>query len=215
MNVSVVVPVRDGERLLGAALESIAAQTRPPEEVVVVDDGSKDGSAALAAAHGARVERQAPAGQAAARNRGIALARGDTIAFLDADDLWPPDALERQAAALAARPEADLVFGRVRELREDGGDAPSLGPPQPGMLFGAMLARRGVFDRVGPLATQWRVGELMEWLLRAREAGVREVATEHVVLHRRVHDANLSRRADTRIDHVRILRQALARRRAG
>jgi glycosyltransferase involved in cell wall biosynthesis len=207
-DVSVVVPVRDGAAFLDEALRSIAAQTRPAREVIVVDDGSSDASAEIAARLGARVERQVASGQSAARNRGVELSSCDLVAFLDADDLWPPDKLERQVATLGAHPEVELLFGHVRQF-----EAGELGPPQPGFLFGSLLARRAALDRVGTFSTGWRVGELMEWLLRAREAGVRELMSSDVVLHRRLHDANLSRGRESRIDHVRILKQALDRRR--
>jgi glycosyltransferase involved in cell wall biosynthesis len=207
-DVSVVVPVRDGERFLGEALRSIADQTRPACEVIVVDDGSTDASAEIAERLGARVERQAPSGQSAARIRGVELASCDLVAFLDADDLWPPDKLERQIETLHAHPEVELLFGHVRQF-----EAGVFGRPEPGFLFGSLLARRAVLERVGPFSAEWRVGELMEWLLRARDAGARELMTRDVVLHRRLHDANLSRGQESRIDHVRILRQALDRRR--
>jgi glycosyltransferase involved in cell wall biosynthesis len=209
--VSVVVPVRDGERFLADALRSVAAQTFRVAELIVVDDGSRDRSAAVARELGARVERQAPAGQVAARNRGVAAATGELVAFLDADDLWPAESLERRVAALRADREAGLVFGHVRQF--DDAHPELLDEPRPALLFGAMLARREALDRVGPFASEWRAGELMEWLFRAREAGLRELVTDDVVLHRRIHAENMGRDPDTRLDHVRIVRRALDRRR--
>ena len=85
-----VVPVRDGERYLEAALRSLLDQTRPPDELIVVDDGSRDGSASLAEALGARVLRRPPLGAAAARNAGVRATSADLLAFLDADDLAEP-----------------------------------------------------------------------------------------------------------------------------
>ena len=210
--VSVVIPVRDAARYLDAALASVAAQTHRPHEVIVVDDGSRDDSAQVAERRGARVERQPARGAAAARNRGLELATGDLLAFLDADDLWPADKLERQVAILERHAEVDLLFGQVRQFSTPTPDQDAEAP-QPGILFGALLARRTAFDRVGPLSTQWRVGELMEWLLRAREVGLRELVDGDVVLYRRVHDRNVSRDHDLRVDHARILRAALVRRR--
>jgi glycosyltransferase involved in cell wall biosynthesis len=218
--VSVVVPVRDGELYLEHALASIAAQSRRPSEVIVVDDGSMDASARIAERLGARVERQPPSGQAAARNRGVAVSSGDLVAFLDADDLWPADRLERAVEALRARPDVDMLFGWCRQFdgaTDDGHPGvpatSRLRPPQPGRLPGAMLVRRSALDRVGPFSTEWRVGELMEWLFRAYDAGLNELVTPDVVLYRRVHAANLSRDEESRFDHVRILRRELARRR--
>jgi len=118
--VSVVIPVWNAARYLSETLRSVLRQTRPAEEIVVVDDGSTDESAAVAEEFGARVRvlRQENRGESAARNRGIEAAQGDWIAFLDADDLWHPDKLARQLAAVRADPAVDCVhtnwyyFGR-------------------------------------------------------------------------------------------------------
>ena len=107
--VAVVVPVFDGERHLAATLASVAAQTLPAHEVIVVDDGSRDASAEVAARAGARVVRQANAGPGAARNRGVAATDCELVAFLDADDLFAPDKLARQVEALRAAPDAVAV----------------------------------------------------------------------------------------------------------
>jgi glycosyltransferase involved in cell wall biosynthesis len=98
--VSVVVPCYNGADYLEECLRSAVAQTHPPLEVIVVDDGSTDGSAALATALGApiRVIRQENSGESVARNRAIDEARGEWVAFLDADDVWRPTKLERQVA---------------------------------------------------------------------------------------------------------------------
>lgn len=207
------MPVRDGARYLEESLLSIAAQTHAAAEVIVVDDGSTDASAEIAARLGARVERQPPTGQSAARNRGVAISQEALIAFLDADDLWPADRLERAVAVLDADPAPDIVFGHVRQFASADNPPEALSQPQPALLFGAMVVRRAALERVGPFATTWRVGELMEWLFRAREANVRELMTDDVVLYRRLHGSNLGREPGDRVDHVRIVREALDRRR--
>jgi len=104
--IAVVVPVRNGARFLGATLASVAGQTLLPQEVLVVDDGSSDGSAEVAERAGARVLRQDNAGPGAARNRALAATRCELVAFLDADDLFLPDKLARQAQLLGASPDA-------------------------------------------------------------------------------------------------------------
>jgi GT2 family glycosyltransferase len=107
--VSVVIPTYNRAHLIGRALGSVAAQTRPAEEIIVVDDGSTDGTAEAVAkmAAGVRVLRQEHAGVSAARNRGIAAARGEWIAFLDSDDVWLPRKLERQVDFVGAHPGAE------------------------------------------------------------------------------------------------------------
>src|SRR5207245_10700422 len=100
--VSAIIPVFNGERYLAEAIESVLAQTSPASEIVVVDDGSTDGSGAGAGRFGsaARLVFGGHAGAGAARNRGVAESTGELLAFLDADDIWPSDKLERQLAAL-------------------------------------------------------------------------------------------------------------------
>ena len=96
MRLSVVIPAHDAEGTVAAAIASARAQTLPPDEVVVVDDGSTDGTASVAASCGATVVRQAQGGPSAARNAGVDASSGEWIAFLDADDEWHPDKLARQ-----------------------------------------------------------------------------------------------------------------------
>ena len=99
-SISVVIPCYNGAAFLAETLGSIAGQTYPPLEVIVIDDGSMDDSAAIAGRFGplVRVVRQANQGESVARNRGIDEAKGDWIALLDADDVWEPAKLERQMA---------------------------------------------------------------------------------------------------------------------
>jgi glycosyltransferase involved in cell wall biosynthesis len=221
--VSVVVPVRDCERYLAEALESVLGQTLAPAEVIVVDDGSADGTPEVIARFAGRVRalRQAPAGLAAAVNRGFEHARGAMVASLDADDLWAPDKLALQVAALEADPGLDLVLGHVELFHSPDLDARTratvAGPPgvRAGFLRGAMLARREALARVGPFDTRWRIGEFVDWYARAVDAGLRMAVLPQVVLRRRIHAANTTlRAADARGDYARVVKAALDRRRA-
>ena len=148
MTVSVLIPCYNREGSLPAAVESALVQTAPPEEVVVVDDGSTDGSAAVAEGFGppVRVVRQANGGAAAARNRGLDECRGEWVAFLDSDDVWAPDKLERQLAAAAAAPDADLVFCDTRTLAGSAGEP---GAESGAELMSSRFASGGVRDAGG------------------------------------------------------------------
>jgi glycosyltransferase involved in cell wall biosynthesis len=110
--ISCIVPVYNGERYLAETLNSIVGQTYRPLEIIVVDDGSTDGSARIAEAFGPRVQYcwQENAGEAAARNGGLGMAQTEFVAFLDADDLWRPEKLARQIAQFQEKPEIDLCF---------------------------------------------------------------------------------------------------------
>lgn len=191
--VSCILPVFNGERFLAEAIESILRQ-EGPLDVIVVDDGSTDRSAAIAAGFaGIRVLSQANSGLAVARNAGLAAARGDFIAFLDADDLWLPGKLSRQRELLRSCPTVDLCFGLVRDITlagSSGGIADAT--PRPGRMAQCMLARRSAFERLGGFDTTRRMRTDQDWLVRARERGLVERMLDEVLLHRRIHGANRS-----------------------
>jgi glycosyltransferase involved in cell wall biosynthesis len=118
---AIVIPVFNQARFLAEAIESCLAQTVPAGEIVVVDDGSGDDAAGIAARYGAIVfRRQSNRGPAAARNAGLAATRAPCVAFLDADDRLLPCALEKGLAALLARPDAVLAYGAFRLIDREG-----------------------------------------------------------------------------------------------
>jgi glycosyltransferase involved in cell wall biosynthesis len=220
--VSVVMPVHNGERYLAEAVESVLAQSYRPWELILVDDGSTDGSAEVAKRFGTalRYEYQANAGQSAARNRGVQLARGPLLAFLDDDDYWSAEKLALQVAVVTEEPSVDAVFGHVRQFVSPDLDPEAAGRVRyhaevmPGQVPGTLLIRREAFDRVGPFETQWRIGEFVSWYARAVELGLRTVLLPDIVLHRRLHDDNtgIKQRAES-VQYVRILKATLDRRR--
>jgi glycosyltransferase involved in cell wall biosynthesis len=110
--VSVIVPAHNAAAFLGEALESVVGQGLPDLEVVVVDDGSTDGTAEVARrfGHGVQVRTQPRSGSGHARNVGLAESRGEIVAFLDADDVWVPDKMARQLPVLEKEPALALVF---------------------------------------------------------------------------------------------------------
>lgn len=222
-SVGVVMPARDAGRYIGEAIASVLEQAAAPAELVVVDDGSSDDTAAIAASFGDRLRliRQAPSGPAAARNRGLAALATDLLGFLDADDVWPPDSLAIRLGALADDPAVELCFGHMEqfvspELDERERRRLYVAPrPQPAWASSAMLARRAVFERVGGLDEDRRAGDFLDWLLRARVAGVSMRMLDDVVLRRRLHLANLTRREpEANAHYLAVVRAELARRRA-
>jgi glycosyltransferase involved in cell wall biosynthesis len=211
-SVSVVIPVRDGERFLGEAIESALQQAPPLFEVLVVDDGSTDATPWVARSFGAAVTyvRRPALGVAAALNHGASLARGSLLAFLDADDVWSDHKLGLQVAALRDDARIEAVFGHLANVGEDGVVRETFA----GYSRGTMLIRRDAFDRVGPFAA-WRLGEFVEWYARAVDAGVAMRMLPEVLLLRRVHDANTGvRLRDERTEYARMLKSILDRRRA-
>ncbi len=222
--VSCIVPVFNGERYLKEALESIRAQTYRPLEIIVADDGSTDGTAAVVADYGAQVRylRQPTAGPSATRNLGLRAAQGEFVAFLDADDLWHPEKLARQMARFQARPDLDVCVTHVKnfwipelsqeaERYKDHPRAQAL----PGYISGTLLTRRSVFDAVGPFNSELWFGDAMEWFLRATERGVVMELLPDVLTNHRLHHANIARRlnAASRAEFLQIVKKSLDRRR--
>lgn len=221
--VSVIIPVYNCERYLAETIESVLAQTYQPLEMILMDDGSTDGSAEVANrfAHSVRYCSQSNGGIGAARNRGADLAQGNFLAFLDADDRWVTDKLERQIEAFDDEPELDAVFGHVRQFISPELDKEAaskiLCPSElmPGYIAGAMLIRRSAFYRVGPFQVSWKVGEFIDWYLRAIELGLKMTLLPDLVLWRRLHGANQGIRERQAVtDYVSILKASIDRRRA-
>lgn len=221
--VSVMIGVYDAAPYLGEAIESVLAQDYEPLELIVVDDGSTDGSGDVARGFpDVRVIRQENAGNGAARNRAVEEASGTLYAFLDADDRFTPAKLGLQKAALDDDPGLDMVFGHVREFLSPELDEetramlrPPAPEPMPWTAPNLMLIRREAFHRVGPFTTTVRVGVTVDWFARAAEAGLRYAILPEVVLERRLHTANngLRERA-SRSQYIEVIRQAMERRRA-
>ncbi len=222
-SISVIIPMFNAERYIAATIQSVFDQRISPAEIIIVDDGSTDGSAAIVQTFAPRVRylHQANLGPAAARNLGVRQATGDLLAFLDADDLWTADKLQRQCAALIDHPELDAVLGQIENFispdsaRLNQGHRSDPPPVQAGYHVGALLIRRAAFQRVGGFDETLQSGEFIDWWARAVEGGLAYRVLPEVVMHRRWHDHNHTlRRPDTLNDYTRIARAALARRRA-
>lgn len=186
--VSVVVATRDRRPQLARALASVDAQTFRDLETVVVDDGSADSTAAWLREHRPAVRTVAletPGGAAAARNRGIAAARGELIAFLDDDDAWGADYLAAQVAQLDARPEATASYAEHVEVDASGRRArPDLGPllayrsPLVRLLaecfvhtLSVVVCRRAAFERFGLFDERLAVVHDLDWFGRLLTGG--------------------------------------------
>jgi len=220
--VSVVVPVYNGEAFLADCLASVLGQSRPADEVIVVDDQSADGSLEVVRRFPAvRVVRQQHAGVAVARNTGLAAARGHLIAFIDQDDLWTPDKLAVQVPALVSRPDLRFCLAHLQVFLE--GDRPpswlqpaSLERPLPGYVTGTLLARAPIFAELGGFDPSCADACDADWFLRARDAGVPFAVLPDVLLKKRTHADNTS----SRIDHCQrtmfeAVRRSVVRRRHG
>ncbi|MGD0198626.1 MAG: glycosyltransferase family A protein [Solirubrobacteraceae bacterium] len=201
-SVSAIIPVRDGERYLCEAITSLAEQTHPPAEIIVVDDGSTDLSGSIArSCHGVRVVQTPPRGPSSARNLGAQIATQPLIAFLDADDAATPRRLELQVAELGRREHLDAVVGRMEVFVSDDCD-PRLrerahvpeGAPV-AYLTGTLLIHRAAFLATGGFAENLPNAEVLDWFARAR-GQLAFGSVDHVILRRRIHGANRSLNQD-------------------
>lgn len=207
--VSVVIATYGHAELVLEAVQSVFAQTFGDHETIVVNDGSPDDTAArlqpLVDAGRIRYVEQRNQGPAAARNAGLALARGDYVAVLDDDDVWPSDRLEWQVGLLEAEPDAIVVYGQAQVV--GGGGADEIVPPRDGAdgdVFdafvrnvwirtpGQTLIRRAALDAVGGFDPDlWGVDDWDLWLRLARRG--RFLYRPRVAVRHRRHDDNASR----------------------
>lgn len=221
--VSCVIPVFNGERFLAEAIESVRAQSRSNIEIIVVDDGSTDGTNDAASRFAPHVTyvRQQNAGPSSARNHGIRLASGDFVAFLDSDDLWHPDKTAIQLARFEARAELALCTANMQNFwsaevahevatLQDG----RLTQIQPN-LGSSFMARRSLFQTIGVLDTSFKHRDIQELILRAADSGLITESLPDVLVKRRIHDANISRhRSDAGdLELLALARARLLRRR--
>ena len=222
MTISVIIAAYNAEATLAETLASVLGQTLLPDEIIVVDDGSTDHTAQVAAAasNSIRVIRQNNRGAAAALNMGVKLATGDALGFVDADDLWERDKLAMQARVLAEQPELDGTSGHVSMFLCPTNDQETNkryrlpDGPEPCWLLGAMLLRRHCFERCEPFAENLWAGFFIDWYDRARAAGLVFGMIPNVLLHRRIRPGSLSHRSHKRdVAMVEMARRAIERRR--
>lgn len=224
--VCVVIAAYNSEAFIAEALDSVFAQVSVDDEVVVVDDGSTDGTADIVRRYpGARLIQQPNAGPAAARNTAVRSSSAAYIAAIDHDDLWPAGRLDRMVAALEEHPDAGYVAGRQRFVLTPGAPLPYwLKSTEPEELqrfqnergTGMIMIRRSAFDHVGFFdESMTRGGEDLDWVFRCREAGYSEVELEVDVLIRRLHGGNITAsKEDMQRAMFAVLRKRAQRRRA-
>lgn len=219
--VSVIIPVYNCDRYLAEAIESVLKQTYQHIEVIVVDDGSIDKTALIAASFNDSIHYiyQPNSGPAVARNRGLRTARGNVISFLDADDLWPTNKLQLQLAYLTNNPSVEIVLGRTQFMQltsiVDGiHKFEELSYPRLFLNLGSAIFRKTVFDQVGLLEEALFYSEDVDWFNRAREVNVSIVAHQEVVLFYRQHQYNMtSNKLVNELNVLKVLKKSLERRR--
>jgi glycosyltransferase involved in cell wall biosynthesis len=220
--VSVIIPTLNAEAYLAETIESVLNQNWESLEILVVDDGSKDGSIAVASNFGSRVKilQGQHQGLAATRNRGMLGASGAYFLHLDSDDLLWPQSIPILMRNLGA--EHDMVTGKFEcfvspELPRSVAERFVLSPgPQLGHLPGTSLVRAAAFRKFGGLDISFCGRADLEWWIRARDQGASIAMVEDTVLRRRIHDNNLSlrHRESQATSVLKTVQAVLQRRRA-
>lgn len=227
MTISVIVPAYNAQATLAETLDSILAQTRKADEVIVVDDGSSDATAAVAKSHSLRPEVISTdnKGAASAINTGISVATCDYVAFLDADDLWLEHKLEIQSTFLGNEAGADMVFSHMEPFV-----CPSVADvvakrlvfpegPQPGYLIGTLMACRNIFMQYGFFDPALKTGYFIDWFSRVKTEGVQFRVLPEIFLKRRIRPGTLGQRTSGATDalssdFVEIARRSILRKRS-
>ncbi len=204
---SVILPVYKGEAYLAETLRSVLNQTLPPREILVLDDGSPDGCAAIARSFGERVTviRRRHFGVSATRNFGASIARSSWLAFLDQDDLWEPEYLASHAQTIRSHPRADLCYSGRRHLVQGPGTThfeltPPVPVPSPADLRTTLLERapftpsaatirRTTFFAIGGFNSRHNSVEDWDLWLRLLNAGAIFTHCPEPLLRYRIHAA--------------------------
>lgn len=217
-SVSLIIPCYNAASYIGEALNSIAAQSYPSIEIIIVDDGSDDRTAEIAAGHGPEytIVRRPRGGTAAARNSGVTAAKGELLAFMDADDLLHPLRIHCQVEEFQKHAELGMCYSVFINFETN--STPLLNPEfQPedsrvlsGCLPGAVMLSRRCWNQVGPFDETLQLGEFLDWYLRLQTLGIPIVRIERALYYRRIHASNFSRQREKYTDYARVLRNRTA-----
>jgi glycosyltransferase involved in cell wall biosynthesis len=221
--VSVIMTVHNGEKYLEQSIDSILSQTRKVDEIIIVNDGSTDGTSEILAQFNDKilVLNQEKSGIAIGWNKGVQAAIGKYISFLDSDDYWPVNKIERQLEILSSKSEITISFGYVKQFYSpeltDEMRALKKCPenPEPGFSSGTMLINRDTFMSVGLFNPKWKKGIFSDWFLRATDLELSTHMDKNVFLYRRIHTKNHGiLKRDKYNDYVHMLKESLDRRRS-
>ena len=219
--VSVIIPVHNSERFLAESIESALGQSYSPIEIILVDDGSTDGSLQIARSYdNIQILRQDHRGVSSARNTGSAKASGSFLAFLDSDDIWDREKISKQIHYMERHTDVGCVFCRFENFFD-----PETSPPswlnrssflkerfKDMMSLCTMLIRKEIFDRVGCFNTDLRSGEDIDWFIRAKDTGIVSKHIDETLVSRRLHDKNLSySNHSTKADLLRVFKASIDR----
>ncbi|MBU2101962.1 MAG: glycosyltransferase [Candidatus Omnitrophota bacterium] len=217
--VSIIMAVKNGERYLSKAIESVVCSPYRPIEIIVVDGQSSDSTPRIAQSfETVRYILQENTGIADAYNVGIEASRGEFIGFLSCDDEWDPDKLTLQVSYLINNPAVYGTVSKVKFFLEEGCTMPRsfraelLRENPAAFIMETLLVRKTVFDIVGKFNTQYAVAEDVDWFARAKDKHIDIAVIPHVLLAKRIHDRNASLHCVENSKYLlTILRQSIER----
>jgi glycosyltransferase involved in cell wall biosynthesis len=220
--VSVILIVKNGERYLASAINSVLNCNYQPLEIVVVDGHSSDSTAEIAKSFTeVRYMLQTNQGIANAYNLGIDTAEGELIAFISHDDLWAPNKLQLQVEYLIAHPEIEYIVTKFQYFLAEGCSLPPgfkkelLEQDHVGRIMETLVARKTVFEKVGKFNPDYKLAEDVDWYARAKDQNISMAVIPEVLLYKRVHNSNSS--SDAQVSNqalLKLLRQSINRQRS-
>jgi glycosyltransferase involved in cell wall biosynthesis len=220
--VSCIITSFNSENFIAEAVNSILEQTYKNIEIIVADGGSTDNTEKIIEKFNFKIKflTQKNTGPAATRNFGLRNAQGTYIAFLDADDLWHPEKLERQMNYLAGNPDLDLCITNAQmfwsqDLKKEKDffkDHPRT-KPIPGYATTTLLAKKSVFRITGEFNDNFWFSDAIDWFIRARELGLKIKVIEEPLTFHRMHNSNLTKRRsdESRDEFLRLVKGVLDR----
>lgn len=196
--ISVIMPVKNGEKYLAAALEGILAQEMNVE-IILVDDASTDNTAQIAENYGCKVFKQPVSkGQVAAKNIGLQAADGEYIMFHDGDDVMNKGSLKQLYEYMDTHSQVYMAMAKVQDFISPDAADKSVAPktePYWGLFTGAVLMRKSLFDKVGIFDETVHTGEIIELQQKMQMQNLKLQKLDFVSAKRRIHDSNFGRTA--------------------
>lgn len=222
--VSVIIPVFNAEKYVPEAVESVLSQTYKHIELICINDQSTDHSLFILESFGNKIiliNNEYNCGTAESRNKGIRIARGQYLAFIDNDDIWESNKLEVQINQLRTNPELDIMSCHMQcfvspdiseEIKKNRHCPPD---PIEGYIPSTIVIKRASFEKVGYFEPRWKNGESVAWMFKAKDTGLKFGMVDDVLVKRRIHETNKSvlDPATSKSEYLRIVKESLDRRR--
>lgn len=218
--ISIIIPCKNGTNYLKEAMEAIKKQD-VDAEIIVVDDGSTDKTVELAKQLGAYVVSHGSSkGQIAAKNTGLACAKGDFVLFHDHDDVLTENSLETLLSEFKKQSDLEVVIAQIKDfISPDAKNQNQVIKSEPyyGCLGGSLLIKKDVFDKIGLFDENLTAGEIISLMSKFEEFGIRTKKIDFVSSNRRIHDNNYGKTNKIKEfnDYASILRQKLSRKSTG